>query len=214
MSDSINELLRKSEEDSFKLIQEIERIKQEWKQKDEKTKGKRRLQQCKDRIMIESTNNIEEEKEEILEYEQQKNKYRIRIDFSHFSLEQSTEVMKMIDEMGVNDKVGEILISLTEDNSISSAMIERINKKYQNLYQISIGKQSEKIDEGKHKALKDMVEQKTLFKFELRLWDDAGKSENGLKLLKEYNSIFKRNEHLEKLKYHHYRVDESARSRE
>ena len=52
--------------------------------------------------------------------------------------------------------------------------------------------------------------------FEFTLWfsHGLGESEDGLRLMKEYNSIISRNEHLEGLEYYNSRIYVRAKSKE
>ncbi len=77
---------------------------------------------------------------------------------------------------------------------------------------MSIWDQTDRVDEGRHGEFKDMVEQKELFGFGLGLTlrDGLGSSESGLRLIKEYNQIIKKKEHLKSLKYDHSRIDETV----
>ena len=57
-------------------------------------------------------------------------------------MDQKTAVMEMINEVGVNSRVGEILVTLSNDNPISSGMIEKMNKEWKYVYWIGIGDMS------------------------------------------------------------------------
>ena len=98
----------------------------------------------------------------------------------------------MIDEMRVNDKVGMILIELKSDNPITNQLIEWINRKYRNVYDIAIYDYSDRLDEGIHIRWKTMIEEKTLIRFGLGFGGSLCNSNDALRLIKEYNSIIKR----------------------
>ena len=57
-------------------------------------------------------------------------------------------LMSMLDEMGVNEKVGEIGIRFMNDNPISEVMIEKMSRKYKNMYRIRIVDETDRVYEG------------------------------------------------------------------
>ena len=116
--------------------------------------------------------------------------------------------------MGVNDKVGVIQIGLKDHNPITNQLIEWINRKYRNVYDIAIYDYSDRLDEGIHIRWKTMIEEKTLIRFGLGFGGSLCNSNDALRLIKEYNSIIKRQEHLGLLQYVHSRIDKLAQSRE
>ncbi len=108
----------------------------------------------------------------------------------------------MIDSVGVNHRVGVIWIGLRRNNPIDSGLIGRMNRQWRNVYYIWIGDESDSVDGERHRALKEMVEEKTLLEFTLSFSNSPlYVSEDGLRLMKEYNSILKKKEHLERLEY-------------
>jgi hypothetical protein len=78
--------------------------------------------------------------------------------YSSSSLEWKMEVIQLIDSLNANEKVGEIWIALTDDNPISNEIVEWMNQKWRNVYEIGIGDELDRIDEGIHNQLKTMVE--------------------------------------------------------
>jgi len=54
------------------------------------------------------------------------------------SLEWKMEVLRMIDSLNKNEKVGKIEIGINDDNPISDEIMEWINRKYRNMYSIKI----------------------------------------------------------------------------
>ena len=166
---------------------------------------------------IKVNSDINQIKNEVHQYEEERKEYRILIDFDCFSpssMEQKIELMNMIDEAGVNERVGEIYVALHNDNPIDSELIKRINRQWKNLYMIEIDDRLDSVDEERHNKLKEMVEEKKLLGFKLGFsYSQLFNSEDGLKLTKEYNSIIKRQEDMEELFYNHKRINEFARSR-
>ncbi len=81
MGESMSELIRKSEEDSLGSVNEMEKVKQEWKKRDGRVEDIKRLKGCEEKIWIHRDSDINEEKEKILRCEQQNKEYRIGIDF-------------------------------------------------------------------------------------------------------------------------------------
>ena len=120
----------------------------------------------------------------------------------------------MIDEMKINHRVKGISIRFRDDNPITSKMIEQINRKWKNVYRVWIEDWTDRVDKERHKILKEMMEQKSLFKFGLQLWGDLYWSKGGIKLMKEYNMIIKEKENLEQLRYTNNRINEPAESRQ
>ena len=65
-----------------------------------------------------------------------------------------------------------------------------------------------------HKVLKEIVKQKILFGFGLGFDSNLFSKEDGLKLMKEYNSILKKKKDLEWLMYEHDKIDDWVNSKE
>ena len=93
--------------------------------------------------------------------------------------------------MGGNDKVGEIWIGLKDHNPITNEVIEWINRKYRNVYGIRIVDVSDRLDKEMHNRLKKIAEEKTLIYFRLEFSFILSNSNDGLRLIKDYNSIIK-----------------------
>ena len=99
---------------------------------------------------------IDDDWKQIEQYEQNNKKYRIVVDYkSNFtSLEYKMEVIKMINELNVNQKVGEISIRLNHYNLINEQTIRMMINNYNNVYSISIVDRNDSIDNGIHDSIK------------------------------------------------------------
>ena len=91
---------------------------------------------------------IDDDKKTIEQYEQNNYKYRIWINYScdDTSLEYKMEVMKMINEINVNQKVGEISIKLRNNNIIDQEIIRMMINNYDNVYVINVIDYNDSVD--------------------------------------------------------------------
>jgi len=62
------------------------------------------------------------------------------------TLEYKMEVMKMINKLNVNHKIGMILIKLNNDNPINEEIIRIINNNCNNVYGINVEDKNDSID--------------------------------------------------------------------
>ena len=77
------------------------------------------------------------------------------IDHRHnTSLEYKMEVMKMINELNVNHKVGIIGIILRNSNPINDEIIRMMINNYKNVYYISVYDENDSVDNMVHDQIK------------------------------------------------------------
>lgn len=98
----------------------------------------------------------------------------------------------MIESIGVEHKVGEIWVRLSNYNPFSNELIEMVSQKLKNIYDIKMVDYLDSIDKDTHDGFKRIAQEKRLFRFELAF--NRGKlfsTEEGIQLLKEYNHIMK-----------------------
>jgi len=70
--------------------------------------------------------------------------------FINSSLEYKIEVMNMINELNVNHKVGEISITLSNNNPINEEIIRMMISNYDNVYSILVYDYNDSIDNNIH----------------------------------------------------------------
>ena len=99
--------------------------------------------------------------------------------------------MKMINELNVNNKVGRILIKLSNNNPINQEIIRMMTNRYYNLYGIYVFDYNNSIDNNIHDLIKQLVRQSIVIRFTLSFYGNLYNSDDGLQLLKEYNQIVK-----------------------
>ena len=74
----------------------------------------------------------------------------------------------MIDELGVNHKVGEVYFSLNNNtNKFNADLIMKMNSNYRNLWYIYIYDYNNQVDNNIHDQLKTMVTNSTVLQFYL-----------------------------------------------
>ena len=66
------------------------------------------------------------------------------------NLEYKMEIMKMVNELNVNQKVGRIWIKLDNDNQINDEIIRMIINSCNNVYYISIRDDNDSVDNMVH----------------------------------------------------------------
>ena len=88
------------------------------------------------------------------------------------SLEYKMEVIKMINELNVNHKVGGIYIKLSNDNPINGEIIRMINNSCNNVYWIKVFDYKNSVDNMVHDQIKQLVRQSTVMEFRLSFWGD------------------------------------------
>ena len=64
------------------------------------------------------------------------------------------KVMKMINELNVNHKVGTIIIGLSNDNPINEEIIRIMNNNYNNVYSIGVDDYNDSVDNMVHNQIK------------------------------------------------------------
>ena len=99
----------------------------------------KQLNQSPNEVFIIQSNFLEANKQQIQEYEDKKEFYRVQINFYHFSTkEQIMEVINLVDQMGVADKVGIVNMYVTEDDDWNQELVTKITHSYKNAYNIMI----------------------------------------------------------------------------
>ena len=66
------------------------------------------------------------------------------------SLEYKMKVIKMINELNINQKVGEIAIKLNNNNPINEEMIRMMISNYNNVYRICLYDSNNSVDNSIH----------------------------------------------------------------
>ena len=143
--------------------------------------------------MIEDSDKIDDDRRQIEEYKQKNEEYNIWINYlnSNTSLEYKMEVIKMINELNVNQKVGRIGIKLRNSNPINEEIIRIMANSYKNVYSIAVFDHNDSVDNINHDQIKQLVRQSVVMGFMLVFRGNLNNSDDGLQLLKEYNQIIK-----------------------
>ena len=82
-------------------------------------------------------------------------------------LESKMKMMKMINQLNVNHKVGRIWITLRNNNPINEEIIRMINNNYNNVYGIDVRDWNDSVDNMVHDQIKQLVRQSVVMKFSL-----------------------------------------------
>ena len=100
----------------------------------------KQLEECEECVCINDPNELHECKNEIQQYEQNNQQYRIEIHFFSYptSVESKMEVIDMIEQLNVNHKVGCIAITLHNDNKWNEEIMRRMIDNYQNVHDIQV----------------------------------------------------------------------------
>jgi len=79
------------------------------------------------------------------------------------------EIMKMINEMNVNHKVGGISIRFSKNNNpINKEILRMMNNSYNNVYWIDVRDDNNSVDNIIHDQIKQLVRQSVVMIFNLR----------------------------------------------
>jgi len=78
------------------------------------------------------------------------------------------KLIDVIDELNVNDKVGEIHIKLNQSiEKINRQIIKTMINRYHNVYSIGIYDQNDIVNNDIHEQIKQLVDQSTVLRFAL-----------------------------------------------
>ena len=93
------------------------------------------------------------------EYEQNNEKYKICINYFSYdtSLEYKMEIIKIINELNANHKVGIIGIKLRNNNPINDEIIRMMINNYKNVYNIVVFDYNDSVDNMIHDQIKQLV---------------------------------------------------------
>ena len=75
--------------------------------------------------------------------------------------------MKIINELDINQKVGEIWIRLNNSNPINEEIIRMIINSYNNVYSIHVRDDNDSVDNINHDQIKQLLRQSIVMEFTL-----------------------------------------------
>lgn len=120
----------------------------------------------------------------------------------------------MVDQLNINHKVSMVGIRVSNNNPLDNELLTKIFDRYDKAHAIVIDDYSNQVDIHVHDQLKLLTEGLTVLQFQLRLYGNLKSSKDGVDLLKEYNEIMKRKEHLCNLYYHHDKINKHSEQKE
>jgi len=95
--------------------------------------------------------------------------------------------MDIVDELGVNSKVGAVRMKIERNDQVNKEILEMINERYMNIHEVWIRYSMDEIDECIHESWIDLIRNKHLMTFSLYLQNGMGQGDKGVEILKKYN---------------------------
>ena len=100
-----------------------------------------------DSVQIISLQSVNSFKRQIIQKEQENEKYQIYIYFCYDStIQQKKTLINMIDKLNINHKVGKIWINIKQNNIFDKETIRIMNDKYINTYYLNLHDFNDSID--------------------------------------------------------------------
>ena len=115
-------------------------------------------------------------------------------------------VFEMINGLDGNMNVRIVCITLnSEINEWNDRILRIMMKRFNNVYAIILVDENDYVDDKTHDVIKQWVVQQPIIVFKLWFYSECQlcNSNNGLKLIKQYNQLVKQKQYLQELGYYH-----------